>query len=62
VGAEDLALSKKVIAALEAQLAKEKNREKEVINDYRIKFIENALYRLRSRLSGPPSPEDSFQF
>ncbi len=64
VGAEDLALSNKVIAALEAQLAREKIREKEAINDYRIKFIEDTLNRLRRQLSpeGPEGPyEDMFE-
>jgi len=61
VGAEDLALANKVIATLEAQLAKEKIREKEVIKDYRRKVIEDALNKLRRQLRGPESPEDMFE-
>ena len=61
VGAEDPALANKVIATLEAQLAKEKIREKEVIKDYRRKVIEDALNKLRRQLRGPESPEDMFE-
>ncbi len=59
VGAEDPALANKVIATLEAQLAKEKIREKEAIKDYRRKVIEDALNRLRRQLS-PESPEGPY--
>lgn len=61
VGAEDLALANKVIAALEAQLAKEETIEKKAINDNRRKVIEGALNKLRRQLRGPESPEDIFK-
>lgn len=61
VGAEDLTLANKVIAALEAQLAREKIREKDAIKDYRIKVIEDALNRLRRQLRGPESPEGPYE-
>jgi hypothetical protein len=61
VGAEDLALANKVIAALEAQLAKEETIEKKAINDNRRKVIEGALNKLRRQLRGPESPEDIFE-
>ena len=61
VGAEDLALANKVIAALEAQLAKEETIEKKAINDNRRKVIEGALNNLRRQLRGPDSPEDIFE-
>lgn len=62
VGAEDLALANKVIATLEAQLAKEEIREKEAIKDNLRKVIEDALNRLRRQLRGPESPyQDMFE-
>lgn len=61
VGAEDLALANKVIATLEAQLAKEEIREKEAIKGHLRKVIEDALNNLRRQLSGPESPEDIFE-